>query len=112
MFRIKSAVLFIAISFIFSNILFAADVTGTWQAVQYSFAGTEKTPAELKEIVLTLDKNGHGKSKVGFRSLKGTYTFDGKTVFLKTKFATIEYMLVDGKLKIDNPVTKATYQKQ
>ncbi|MBW2006194.1 MAG: lipocalin family protein [Deltaproteobacteria bacterium] len=98
-------------TFIFSCGSSEDSIVGTWKPVEYYFAGEKQDDSYLQKTTLEFHKDGTGETTVNGMKQTGTYTVDGNTVTLKTKYGPITYQLEGDTLKIDNPATKATYKK-
>lgn len=88
----------------------SSDIAGTWESVEYIFAG------EKQDRVLTIEFNADGTAsgKMGPLSVQGEYVVDGDTITLTTQNGQkIEYILQDdGKLKTESPVAEIIYKKK
>ena len=91
------------------------EVIGTWKPTEYSFAGEKKDQGFLDDTVLVFKTDGTATSTVDGMRQTGTYKITDDTVTFTFKIGPngidVVYKIVGDTLKIDNPVTKATYRK-
>jgi len=101
--------LLLAAAFLAVNCGKANPVVGTWEIIEYSFAG-DPNPAMLGKTT-TFDKDGAVSGFVG----TGTYTLAGDKVICKVKRGVdieVTMLLKDGKLVVETPAVKIVYRKK
>ena len=92
----------------------AADVVGTWYAVEVVVEGQTFSPADFGiEVIVTLNEDGTATMDGVGDAAEGTWTIDGDTVTITEKDAEDTVMtLVDGKLTMSTDETTMVFSQE